>query len=211
MAHTYELEATLRGHVEKGSARALRRDGKIPAVIYGGNEDPLPIAIGIKETTLKLHAGGFMTQIATITVDGKKERVLARDYQLDPVRDFLVHVDFLRVGANTRLTVDVPVHFINEEQSSGIKRGGVLNVVRHTVELECPASEIPESIKVDLSGLDINDSAHISSVTLPENVTPAITDRDFTIATIAAPAGLKDEAEGEGEAEESAAPSAEAE
>ncbi|PTW53188.1 LSU ribosomal protein L25P [Breoghania corrubedonensis] len=198
MAQTYELQATLRERVGKGSARALRRDGKIPAVIYGGNKDPLPIAIDSKETTLKLHSGGFMTQVATIDVDGKKERVLARDYQLDPVRDFLVHVDFLRISASTRLTVDVPVHFINEETSPGIKRGGVLNVVRHTVELECPASDIPEAITIDLAGLDINDSAHISSVDLPKNVTPAITDRDFTIATIAAPAGLKEELKGEG-------------
>ena len=205
MAHTYELEATLRDRVGKGSARALRRDGKIPAVIYGGNKDPLPIAINSKETTLKLHAGGFLTQIATINVDGKQERVLARDYQLDPVRDFLVHVDFLRISESTRLTVDVPVHFINEETAPGIKRGGVLNVVRHTVELECPATSIPESITVDLAGLDIGDSAHISAVELPANVTPAISDRDFTIATIAAPAGLKEELKGEGEGEEGGA------
>ncbi|WP_321502135.1 50S ribosomal protein L25/general stress protein Ctc [Breoghania sp.] len=201
MAQTYELKATSRERVGKGSARALRRDKKIPAVIYGGNKDPLPIALDAKETTLTLHAGGFMTKLATIDVDGKKELVLARDYQLDPVRDSLVHVDFLRVSAKTRLAVDVPVHFINDEQSPGIKRGGVLNVVRHTVELECPATEIPESITVDLAGVDLNGSVHISHVNLPANVTPTITDRDFTIATVAAPAGLKEELKAEGEEE----------
>ncbi|WP_321333110.1 50S ribosomal protein L25/general stress protein Ctc [Breoghania sp.] len=202
MAQTYELKATSRERVGKGSARALRRDKKIPAVIYGGNKDPLPIALDEKETTLTLHGGGFMTKLATIDVDGKKEVVLARDYQLDPVRDSLVHVDFLRVSAKTRLAVDVPVHFINDEQSPGIKRGGVLNVVRHTVELECPATEIPESITVDLAGVDLNGSVHISHVNLPANVTPTITDRDFTIATVAAPAGLKEELKTEGEEEE---------
>ncbi len=202
MAQTYELQATSRERVGKGSARALRRDNKIPAVIYGGNKEPLPIALDAKETTLTLHGGGFMTKLATIHVDGKKELVLARDYQLDPVRDTLVHVDFLRVSAKTRLAVDVPVHFINDEQSPGIKRGGVLNVVRHTVELECPATEIPEKITVDLAGVDLNGSVHISHVDLPANVTPTITDRDFTIATVAAPAGLKEELKAEGEEEE---------
>src|SRR5690606_4301288 len=146
-----------------------------------------------------IFGGGFLTTIATIDVDGKKIQVLPKDYQLDPVRDFVMHVDFLRIGKGTVVTVNVPVHFINEETAPGIKRGGVLNVVRHEVEFTCPATAIPEYIEVDLDGMDIGDSAHISTVKLPEGVQPTITDRDFTIATIAAPAGLKSE---ESEADE---------
>lgn len=205
MAQTYELQATSRDRVGKGSARALRRDGKIPAVIYGDNKPPITIALALKETTLQLNTGGFLTQVATLDVDGDKMQVIARDYQLDPVRDFLLHVDFLRISAKSRVSVEIPVNFINEEECPGIKRGGVLNIVRHAVEVEAPATQIPESIIVDLTGHSIGDSIHISAVTLPEGVTPKITDRDFTIATIAAPAGLKEElaaetAEGEEEA-----------
>lgn len=187
----YELKAEARERVGKGSARELRRNGLIPAVIYGDKQDPVSIALSRKDVTLKIHAGGFMTTLATIDVDGKKFSVLPKDYQLDPVRDFLMHVDFLRVSKDTQVTVDVPVHFENEEKSPGLKRGGVLNVVRHTVEFHCPANSIPDAITVDLTGLEIGDGIHISHVTLPEGVHPTITDRDFTIATIAAPAGLK--------------------
>ncbi|MEX3011986.1 50S ribosomal protein L25/general stress protein Ctc [Hoeflea sp. TYP-13] len=201
MSNSYELKAEARERVGKGSARELRRSGMIPAVIYGDKQPPLSIALPYKEVTMKIHAGGFMTTIATIDVDGKKVRVLPKDYQLDPVRDFTMHVDFLRVSKNTQVTVDVPVHFINEEESPGIKRGGVLNVVRHTVEVNCPADSIPESFIADLTGLDLGDGIHISGITLPEEVELTITDRDFTIATIAAPAGLKSEEE---EAEEAA-------
>ena len=142
-----------------------------------------------------------MTTIATINVDGKKYQVLPKDYQLDPVRDFTMHVDFLRVSKDTAVTVEVPVHFINEEKS-GIKIGGVLNVVRHTVEFNCPANAIPEFITVDLAGHKIGASLHISHVTLPKGVKPVITDRDFTIATIVAPAGGVEEEQAEGEASE---------
>ena len=187
MAEGFELQASARERVGKGAARALRREGMIPAVIYGNKEAPLPIAIPLKETSHRLHAGGFLTNIWTIDVDGKQVRVLARDYQLEPVKDFLVHVDFLRVTRSTRVAVDVPVTFVNEDQSPGLIRGGVLNVVRHTIELECPADAIPNSIEVDVAGLDINDSAHISGVTLPAGIEPTIRDRDFAIATISAP------------------------
>src|SRR5690606_34191334 len=147
------------------------------------------------EVTKRIHAGGFMTTIATLEVDGKKIQVLPKDYQRDPVRDFTMHVDFLRVSKDTEVTVDVPVHFINEEKS-GIKIGGVLNIVRHTVEFQCPANAIPDSITVDLAGHKIGDSLHISHVTLPKGVKPVITDRDFTIATIIAPAaGVAEEEE----------------
>ncbi|WP_309083232.1 50S ribosomal protein L25/general stress protein Ctc [Chelativorans sp.] len=198
---SYELTAEARERVGKGSARALRRSGKIPAVIYGDKKPPLSITLPYKEVFQRIHAGGFRTTIATIDVAGEKIQVLPKDYQLDPVRGFAMHVDFLRVGRNTVVTVNVPVHFVNDDKAPGIKRGGVLNVVRHEVEFTCPADAIPDFIEVDLTGLDIGDSLHISAVKLPEGVKPTITDRDFTVATIAAPAGLRsEEAEG-GEAE----------
>ena len=186
---TYELKAELRERVGKGSSRELRRKGLIPAVIYGDKQEPIAISLPSKEVTLKIHSGGFMTTVATIDVGGKKISVLPKDYQLDPVRDFTVHVDFLRVGANTQVNVEVPVHFINEAKSPGIKVGGVLNIVRHEVELHCPADAIPEFLTADLSGLKIGDGIHISHIKLPEGATPVISDRDFTIATIVAPAG----------------------
>lgn len=191
MSHeSYELKAEARDRVGKGAAREIRRNGKVPAVIYGDNKPPLAITLSYKEVHTRIHAGGFLTTIATIDVNGEKHRVLPKDYQMDPVRDFTTHVDFLRVGKNTVVTVEIPVHFLNEEKAPGIKRGGVLNIVRHTVECTCPANDIPDAIEVDLTGLTIGDSIHISAVTLPEGVKPTITDRDFTIATIAAPAGL---------------------
>jgi large subunit ribosomal protein L25 len=207
MSETYELTAEARERVGKGSARELRRNGKIPAVIYGDKQAPVSIALPYKDITQKIHGGGFMTTIATIDVDGKKYRVLPKDYQLDPVRDFTMHVDFLRVGKNTVVTVEVPVHFENDEASPGIKRGGVLNVVRHAVEVHCPADAIPDAFTADLTGLQIGDGIHISNITLPNGVTPTITDRDFTIATIAAPAVLtaEEEAGEEAETEEAAA------
>ncbi|MGN6146105.1 MULTISPECIES: 50S ribosomal protein L25/general stress protein Ctc [Phyllobacteriaceae] len=202
---SYELKAEAREQVGKGSARAVRRNGKVPAVIYGEKQPPLAIALSYKEIFYKIHGGGFLTTVATIDVDGKKIQVLPKDYQLDPVKDFPLHVDFLRVGKDTVVNVNVPVHFINEEKSPGIKRGGVLNVVRHEVEFHCPANAIPDSITVDLSGAEIGDSIHISAVTLPAGVKPVISDRDFTIATIAGTAAAKPETD------EAAAPAAAAE
>jgi len=189
MSHaSYELKAEARERVGKGSSRELRRNGLIPAVIYGDKQAPISIALSTNEVTKRIHAGGFMTTVASIVLNGEKISVLPKDYQLDPVRDFTMHVDFLRVTADSQVTVEVPVHFINEEKS-GIKIGGVLNIVRHTVEMECPANDIPEFITVDLDGFQIGDSIHISAVKLPKGATPTITDRDFTIATIVAPAG----------------------
>ncbi len=198
MSHSsYELKAEARERVGKGSSRELRRNGLIPAVIYGDKQAPIAISLNSNEVTKRIHAGGFMTTVATIEVNGEKISVLPKDYQLDPVRDFTMHVDFLRVSADSKVTVEVPVHFINEDKSA-IKIGGVLNVVRHEVELHCPANDIPEFITVDLTGAKIGDSLHISHVKLPAGVTPVITDRDFTIATIVAPAGgLAEEGEAE--------------
>ena len=166
---SYELKAEARERVGKGSSRELRRNGLIPAVIYGDKQAPISIALSTNEVTKRIHAGGFMTTVATIDVDGKKIKVLPKDYQLDPVRDFTMHVDFLRVSGNTLVNVEVPVHFENEEKSD-IKIGGVLNIVRHTVEFHCPANDIPEFITVDLAGLKIGDSVHISSIKLPDDI-----------------------------------------
>ncbi|MDL2405100.1 50S ribosomal protein L25/general stress protein Ctc [Rhizobium calliandrae] len=203
MSHeSYELKAEARERVGKGSARELRRNGFIPAVIYGDKQAPISIALNTNEVTKRIHAGGFLTTIATIDIDGKKIKVLPKDYQLDPVRDFTVHVDLLRVSANTQVTVEIPVHFVNHEQSPGLKAGGVLNIVRHEIEVHCPADAIPEFFTVDLAGHKAGASVHISDITLPKDVSPVIADRDFTIATIAAPAaGLaEEEAAGEEEA-----------
>lgn len=216
MAQGFEIEATVRERVGKGSARKLRREGMIPAVIYGDKQPPLAIAMPYKTAFERLHAGGFLTNIWTITVDGAPHRVLARDYQLEPVRDFLTHVDFLRVTGTTRVEVEVPVRFLNEDKAPGLVKGGVLNIVRHAVELECPADSIPDALEIDLTGHEIGDTIHASAITLPEGITFTITDRDFTVATIAPPlveveeeqaeepgevpvAGEEEEGEGEGE------------
>ena len=194
MAETKTLAASVRSGTGKGAARSVRREGRIPAVIYGGGEAPQPISLDRKTATQLIYAGHFLTTIFEIDVDGKKERAIPRDYQLDPVKDTVVHVDFLRLKPGSRLRVEVPVHFINVETAPGIKRGGSVNIVRHTVEMFVPADNIPESLTADLAGFDFNDSLHISAIKLPEGCKPTITDRDFTIATIAPPAVEKEAA-----------------
>ncbi len=205
-ATTKVLKAQAREGVGKGAARELRRQGLVPAVIYGDKKAPVTVALLYKDIHKAIYAGGFKSHILDLDVDGTTHKVIPRDYQLDPVKDFPLHVDFLRVGKGTKLTVQVHVNFINEEASPGLKRGGTLNVVRHTVEVSAPADAIPEEITVDLTGFDIGDSIHISAVTMDKGVTPVISDRDFTIATIVAPSALKsagddsEEAAAEGEA-----------
>lgn len=196
------LKAKARSGVGKGAARALRREGMIPAVIYGDKKDPLPVSISFNDAMLRIYAGGFLSHVITLDVDGTEHRVIPRDYSLDPVSDKAMHVDFLRIGANTKLNVQVAVHFINHEASPGIKKGGVLNIVHHTVELSTPADSIPEAITIDLTGRDIGDSIHLSSVTLPPGTKARTHEADLTIATIAAPSALK--------SEEAAAPAADA-
>ena len=196
MSAVKELKAVVRDRVGKGAARAVRRSGQVPAVIYGGGEPPHAIALNGNETQRLIYAGHFLTTVFEVDVDGAKTRVIPRDYQLDPVRDIPMHVDFLRVAAGQTLTVEVPVHFVGHETSPGLKRGGTLNVVRHAIELIVPTDAIPDAIEADLSTLDIGDSLHVSAVKLPEGVRAAI-DRDFTIATIATPATLGSEAEAE--------------
>ena len=198
MSDDNRLSGQARDRVGKGAARELRRNDMIPAVIYGDKKPPLSIALPIKETSIRVHAGGFMTQLLEVEVDGDSHTVLPKDYQLHPVSDRLMHVDLLRVSRKTQVTVDIPVHFENEENCPGLKEGGVLNVVRHTVEVTCPANSIPESFTVDLTPYEQGDSINWSAITAPDGVEATITDRDFTIATIAAPAGLAsqdDEAE----------------
>jgi large subunit ribosomal protein L25 len=199
MADIVKLTAESRERVGKGVARALRREGKIPAVLYGDKKDPLGLAIAQGQLKRLYNSGRALSTLLDIEVDGTNHRAIARDLQLHPVTDVILHADFLRLGKGATIAVEVSVHFINDEASPGIKRGGVLNVVRYSVELSCPADAIPDSITIDLTGTELGDSIHISSVALPEGVTPVIQDRDFTIATIAAPAGLKSEAESEGD------------
>lgn len=200
------LTATVRDRVGKGAARADRRAGRVPCVIYGDKQPPLPISIDPKVLLREMHSAGFFGHLFDINVGDGTHRVLPRDVQLHPVSDAPLHVDFLRVSATSEINVDVPVVFINEELSPGLKRGGVLNVVRHEIELVCLADRIPEQIEIDLSGLDIGDGVHISAIALPDGVTSAITDRDFTIVTVAAPTVQTEESEEtadeEGEGEE---------
>ncbi len=189
MSDTIELNAALRDRVGKGSARASRREGQVPAVIYGDKKPPLSISVESKILERLFNQSGFFTHIFEIDVDGKKHRALARDAQLHPVKDTVMHVDFLRVSARTQVTVEIPVVFLNEDTCPGIKTGGVLNIVRRAIEVTCPANAIPESIKLDLGAVQAGESVHISAVTLPDGVVPTITDRDFTVCSIAAPSG----------------------
>ena len=193
MAAVKQRQAVARDRAGKGAARAVRRQGQVPAVIYGAGEAPDIIALDGNQTRQLIAAGRFLTTVFEIDVGGRKARAIPREYQLDPVKDLPLHVDFLRLAEGQTITVDIPVRFVNQEASPGLKRGGTLNVVRHTVELAVRADAIPNALVADLTGLDINDSLHISAISLPEGARPTITDRDFTIATIAAPSGMRDE------------------
>jgi large subunit ribosomal protein L25 len=191
MSEQLTLSAETRERAGKGASRALRREGRVPAVIYGGNEEPLTIHVEEKLLNKQLATGHFMNSVVEVTVDGKATRTLPKDVAFHPVTDRPIHVDFLRLSADATVHVEVPVQFINEEKSPGLKRGGVLNIVRHELELICDASNIPDDILIDVTGFDVGDSIHISHVTLPAGSKSAITDRDFTIATIVAPSALK--------------------
>ncbi len=184
MAEVVEIPATARPRAGKGAARAVRRDGRIPAVIYGEKKEPETIALDGNELWKVVQKGRFLSTVFDINVDGQKHRVLPREVQLDPVKDLPLHVDFQRVGASDFVRVVVPVRFVNEGASPGLKRGGVLNVVRHEVEVTCPPDRIPDAFIIDLTGLEIGRSIHISAIPLGEGVQPTITDRDFTVATI---------------------------
>lgn len=203
MSDVVELKASVRERVGKGAARAERREGLVPAVIYGDNKAPEAITLPYKEIYKQLHTGQFLSTVFEIDVNGKKSQVLARDCQVHPVKDFPMHVDFLRIGKGTKVSVSVAVQFLNEDTCPGLKKGGALNVVRHELELTCAPNAIPDVIEVDLGDVDIGASIHISDVTLPEGVTSTITDRDFTVATIASSGPTeKDDADSEGDEEE---------
>lgn len=194
MADILCIAAQKRDRAGKGSARSLRGEGRVPAVIYGEKKDPESISIAINDITKLYNAGRILSTLLDVDIDGKKHRVIARDVQLHPVRDTILHADFLRLGKGAKVAVEVPVRFLNEETCPGLKSGGVLNVVRYTVELDCPADNIPVDIELDLIEASMGDSLHISEVTLPDGCEPVISDRDFTIATIAAPAAIRSDA-----------------
>ncbi|TGX54016.1 50S ribosomal protein L25/general stress protein Ctc [Sphingomonas gei] len=187
MSESLTLSAETREQVGKGASRLLRREGRVPAVIYGSKQDPASIHVSERELMKLLHTGHFMNSV--VMVNG--ERTLPKDVAFDVVSDRPIHVDFLRISEHASVHVNVPIVFVDEEESAGIKRGGVLNVVRHELELIVDASEIPDQIEISLKGVEVGDSIHISAVTLPKGATSAITDRDFTIATVVAPSALK--------------------
>jgi len=207
------INVQLRDRVGKGSARAARREGLVPGVVYGDKRPPQPISITRRELDRQIATGAFFNTLYDLKGTDSDERVLPRDVQFHVVSDVPMHVDFLRVSKDAEIDIAVPVLFTGEDDSPGLRRGGVLNVVRHEIEMHCRADAIPEQIEASLAGLDIGDSLHISAVTLPEGARPTITDRDFTIATIAAPtvtpteteeeeAAAGEEAPAEGEAKE---------
>lgn len=191
MSETLTLPAEARERAGKGASRSLRREGRTPAVIYGGKEEPTMIHVEQKELVRQLGTGHFMNSIVIIEIGGKSVRTLPKDVAFHPVTDRPTHVDFLRLTGESKVEVSVPVVFVNEDASPGLKKGGVLNIVRHELDLLCPNEDIPEEIQIDVTGREIGDSIHISSVTLPKGVSSVITDRDFTIATVIAPSGLK--------------------
>lgn len=193
MEDVAELRADRREAGSKGAVREMRRIGRVPGVVYGGGEETLAISIEEAILAQERGKGGFFSRLYSLVVDGKTCRVLAREVQVHPVTEKLIHVDFLRLGTDSRVNVDVPMIFRNEEESPGLKRGGVLNIVRRTIELVCRADAIPTLIEADIGELDIGDSVKISAVSLPEGVQPVIADRDFTIATVAAPTVMVEE------------------
>lgn len=195
MSEQLTLSAETRERAGKGASRAMRREGRVPAVVYGNKEEPLAIHIEEKALVKMMSNGHFMNSVVMIDHPGGQARTLPKDVQFHPVTDRPLHVDFLRISEHSKVHVNVPIRFTGEEQSRGIKRGGVLNAVRHELELVCDAAEIPDEIEISLAGMNIGDSLHISAVNLPKGVESAITDRDFTIATIVPSSGAVMEAE----------------
>jgi large subunit ribosomal protein L25 len=194
MPEVTSLSAQPRDRAGKGAARAIRRMGRVPGIIYGGGEAPVLISLEPRELGRALARRGFFATLVDVGVDGASHRTLPRDVQYDPVTDTPLHIDFMRVSADARVTVDVPVAFVGHESSPGLRRGGILNIVRHDLELDCAVNNIPDRVVVDLRGLEIGNSVHISAVTLPEGARPVIRERDFTIATIAASSAGREEA-----------------
>jgi len=202
MSEALTLPAETRERAGKGASRALRREGRVPAVIYGGKEEPTPIHVEAKELVRQLGTGHFMNSIVMIDVNGNQVRVLPKDVSFHPVNDRPIHADFLRLAKDAKIEVAIPVVFINEEESPGLKKGGVLNVVRHELDLICVSDKIPDQIEIDVTGKEVGDSLHISEVELPEGSESAIKDRDYTIATLVAPSALKKSEDEAAEGEE---------
>ncbi|MFL6758929.1 50S ribosomal protein L25/general stress protein Ctc [Sphingomonas sp.] len=195
MSEQLTLPAEARDRAGKGASRALRREGRVPAVVYGEKKEPLSIHVEEKLLAKMMSTGHFMNSVVMIDFEGQPHRTLPKAVDFHPVSSRPIHVDFLRIGEHTKVHVNVPVRFDNEEDSPGLKRGGVLNVVQHELELVCDAAQIPNEIHISLEGLEIGDSVHISQVKLPEGVIPANADEDFTVATIVAPSAMKAEEE----------------
>ena len=193
MAAIKQLAAVTRSGTGKGAARSVRREGRVPAVIYGGGLKPEPISVDYKDVNKLIYSGHFLTSIFELEVEGRKERVLPRDYQLDVVTDRPVHVDFLRLAPGSRVRIGVPVHVANREASPGLKKGGAVNIMLHAVEVMAPADAIPESITIDLTGLDFHDSVHVSAVKLPEGCRPVSSKSDQTVVTIVPPTVMIEE------------------
>ncbi|ADM09915.1 50S ribosomal protein L25 [Parvularcula bermudensis HTCC2503] len=191
MSDAFVFDCERRQRAGTGGSRAVRRDGWVPAVLYGGDEEPLNIKLRYNQVLKAYQTGRLIDVLAKIKLEGGEQQVIGRDIQVDPVKDLPRHVDLMRVDARTKVTVNVPMRFLNEETCPGLKKGGVLNIVRHEVEVVASATNIPEALEADLAGADVGDTIHISAVKLPDGVTPTITDRDFTVATIAAPSALK--------------------
>jgi len=189
------LDVNVRENTGTGGAREARRNNLVPGVIYGGDESPVAVSVKYNEVLKAINSGNFLSNMVELKHDGKPQKVLTKDVQFHPVTDMPMHVDFYRVTDKTIIDVDVPAVFVGEDVSPGMKRGGALNVVRYNIEVKCPAGAIPDNIEVDISGLEIGDAIHLSEVTLPANVTPGITDRDVTIATIVASRTSKTESE----------------
>ena len=199
------IEATARNTNTKGQVRALRQKGEVPGIIYGGTEKNQTISLSTKEVKSLIDQENFLSNIISLKIDGKSMNVLPRDVAFDPISDNPIHVDFLRIVKDAKIILEIPVKFINNETCPGLKRGGVLNIVRRKVELKCPTENIPAELVVDLEGLEIGASIKISSINLPENVKPTIQGRDFVIATVAAPTIFKEpEKPAEGESAEGA-------
>ena len=188
------LSAEPRARAGKGATRATRRAGRVPGIIYGDNKEPVLISLEPRELSRALASRSFLATLVDVKVDGAVHRTLPRDVQYHPATDAPLHVDFMRVGSHARVTVTVPVVFINPEMSPGIRRGGILNIVRHGIELDCPVDAIPDQLIVELNGLEIGDSIHISRVIVPEGCRPTIAERDFTIASVAASSAVREEA-----------------
>lgn len=193
MAETPVLEAAARSGVGKGAARTARREGYVPGVIYGGGQEPQPINVKFNVLLKQLKAGRFLSTLLNVRVDGQDNKVICRGVQRDVVKDLPTHVDFLRLTDRSRIALHIPIEYVNRERSPGLRRGGVLTEVRHDLELYVTAGDIPEKVVIDLDGTEINDTIHISNVALPAGSAPVISDRDFAIANIQAPSGLRSE------------------